>query len=27
LDGKPVEITGGNGLRALRAALHVDGVI
>lgn len=24
LDGKPVEITGGNGLRALRAALKVD---
>ena len=27
LDGKPVAITGGNGLRALRAALHVDGVL
>lgn len=26
LDGMPVAITGGNGLRALRAALHVDGV-
>ena len=25
LDGKPVPITGGNGLRALRAALIVDG--
>ena len=25
LDGKPVPITGGNGLRALRAALQVDG--
>lgn len=27
LDGKPVAITGGNGLRALQAALKVDGVI
>lgn len=27
LDGKPVAITGGNGLRALRAALHVDGIL